>query len=244
MRLGATLILPTEGHDSAFHVLLAEPVAQGFVTPSTRVIISSEPYRVPQADEGDAASETSFSRSLSAALDEFDPDAFLSSTLQIPKHQSGSPDTQSQDGVQNGTNGHLHPSGEEYLGASMSSSEGSLTPRPGGSTERGLVSPVAQPTMLGDDADVEDESPQGVKFRAIAAMGPGPSVTDDQVVWVGVGGLGRAGIFEGDWVSQITTNGKHMVDRPQVVLRSAAAQAGRLAKVLVWEYLDEEAIDV
>lgn len=211
-RLGSTFVLPMKNSDSSFHVLLAEPVAQGVVTPSTRIIISSEPYHVPEAGEDDDISETSFSRSLSAALDEFDPDAFLSSTLQIPKHQSGSSDIPSEHGGQNGFNGHGQTAGEEYLSTSISSSEGSLTPRPGSSTERGLVSPVAQPTLLGDDADIEDESPQGVKFRAIAAMGPGPSVTDEQVVWVGVGGLGRAGIFEGDWVSRRTQSCYHLVD--------------------------------
>lgn len=69
------------------------------------------------------------------------------------------------------------------------------------------------------------------RFTAVAALGPGPSRIGSEVCWMGVPGLGRAGIFEGDWVLLRTVGG-------------GRAGTTRLLKVLVWEKLDDSADEI
>lgn len=40
-----------------------------------------------------------------------------------------------------------------------------------------------------------------MRFTPVVAEGKAIDGEGDDVCWMGVGGLGRAGIFEGDWVS-------------------------------------------
>lgn len=101
------------------------------------------------------------------------------------------------------------PDGEAPASApNGSSTSGSLTPRPG----------AYSPVVKTDDPE-PDAVDSGTRFAAVRATGPGRG--GDDVCWVGIGGLGRAGIFEGDWVAL------------------HAGSDSRLVKVLAWEGLDE-----
>jgi peroxin-6 len=193
LREGDLIKLPPSSmsRTRSVRVLLTEPVRQGVLTPSTRLIVSTTPYRPkPVAGlNGDTASEGSIPRThLSAALEEFDPDAFLSGSLSM---QLGV--TQPGDLPDGGA------LGEELVG-SWSSSSGSLTPRPRGDRPE---SPAARNRDLDENED--EVGMGGTRFNAVRfGAGLGRGRAGDEVCWVGVGGLGRAGIFEGDWVSRLS----------------------------------------
>ena len=117
-----------------------------------------------------------------ASLANFDADAFLSSSLELSL-SSPSP-------LPNGS-----PISDlaDLSHSTSSDTSGSLTPRPDGTS-----SPVA----VADQVLAEVEDYTGTRFTVMKAMGP--SSSKDQcrdICWVGIGGLGRAGLFEGDWVS-------------------------------------------
>ncbi|WVQ67038.1 uncharacterized protein L199_005231 [Kwoniella botswanensis] len=185
-----------------FRVILCEPLSQGIITPSTRIILSTEPYILSQQDDVDIDGyevESSFSKT-HLSLDNFDPDTFLSSDLSLPSAIDG---------------GRIE---DEMVHSISSSTSGSLTPRPG---DR----PISPPTAL--DELVAEEVERGTKFSALMAQGG-----DERVCWMGVGGLGRAGIFEGDWVYlKPTIDGESS--------SSNSSKQGRLVKALAWERLDE-----
>ncbi|WRT70350.1 uncharacterized protein IL334_007348 [Kwoniella shivajii] len=192
-----------------YRVLLLEPVTQGCITPSTRIILSTEPY-IPN-DEGGVYEDDEIQSSYAKthlSLSNFDPDAFLSSdlslSLSVPQGE------------------HFALNGEDALAKSISSNtSGSLTPRPG---DR----PPSPPAAL--DELVAEEVERGVKFAPIKAKGG-----EDDVCWLGVSGLGRAGIFEGDWVflKPISNNAEASTST------STNGKNGRLVKALAWEKLDD-----
>ncbi|WWD03593.1 hypothetical protein V865_001647 [Kwoniella europaea PYCC6329] len=183
-------------------VILSEPVSQGIITPSTRIILSTKPYILSQHDDVDVDGyevESSYSKT-HLSLNNFDPDTFLSSDLSLPSAIDG---------------GRIE---DEMIHSISSSTSGSLTPRPG---DR----PISPPTAL--DELVAEEVERGTKFSALMAQGG-----DERVCWMGVGGLGRAGIFEGDWVYlKPTIEGESS--------SSNSSKQGRLVKALAWERLDE-----
>ncbi|WWC94829.1 hypothetical protein V866_001679 [Kwoniella sp. B9012] len=208
---------PSDNHDSyppiiheneflpfstKLRVILSEPVSQGIITPSTRIILSTKPYILSQHDDVDVDGyevESSYSKT-HLSLNNFDPDTFLSSDLSLPSAIDG---------------GRIE---DEMVHSISSSTSGSLTPRPG---DR----PISPPTAL--DELVAEEVERGTKFSALMAQGG-----DERVCWMGVGGLGRAGIFEGDWVYlKPTTEGESS--------SSNSSKQGRLVKALAWERLDE-----
>ena len=124
------------------------------------------------------------SSSTHLSLADFDADVFLSSSLTLSQfHASGT-----EDGALLDT--------EELSNSVSSDTSGSLTPRPG-SEVLTPPSPSANVTHILDDK-IE---PSGSRFTVVRAMGPSAIyIQCDDVCWLGVGGLGRAGIFEGDWV--------------------------------------------
>ncbi|WVW86025.1 hypothetical protein I302_108063 [Kwoniella bestiolae CBS 10118] len=190
-------------------VLLLEPVSQGILTPSTRIILSTEPHILSQQDHLEDIDgyevKSSYSRT-HMSLDNFDPDAFLSSDLSLSLFQptgAALPDG----------------SGEDDLVKSVSSStSGSLTPRPG---DRPISPPAALDELIAEEVD------RGTKFSPVMAQGG-----EEDVCWLGVIGLGRAGIFEGDWV--YLRSGGHGESSS-----SGSSRQGRLVKALAWERLDE-----
>ncbi|KAK6909470.1 hypothetical protein I203_103489 [Kwoniella mangroviensis CBS 8507] len=187
-------------------VILSEPVSQGVMTPSTRVILSNEPYILSQQDDVELDGyevESSYSKT-HLSLDNFDPDTFLSSDLSLSLSLPSRIDGVAIE--------------DEMVHSISSSTSGSLTPRPG---DR----PISPPTAL--DELVAEEVERGTKFSALMAQGG-----DDGVCWMGVGGLGRAGIFEGDWVYLKPTN-----EGESSSINSS--KQGRLVKALAWERLDE-----
>lgn len=203
IREGETLDSPIGG--ASYRILMLEPVRQGICTPSTRLIISTTPYIRPLSTEGfdvDHHSESSHLKT-QLSLDDFDPDAFLCASLSFLQPAEN-------------TNGETSP--VEYSPLSNgSNTSGSITPRPGDSH-----SPVVPLADLTDDTELNGHGPDsGIRFSAIRAHGPADREGNDEVCWVGVGGLGRAGIFEGDWV-YLSSKGE-----------------GRLVKVLAWERLDD-----
>ncbi|RXK37810.1 hypothetical protein M231_04900 [Tremella mesenterica] len=197
-----------------FRMLMTEPVQQGIFTPTTRIIISPVPH-VPDPTDGlwpedDLASESSHGNTHLSMVN-FDPDSFLSSGLTL----STSFPRDFEDDVRF--------SDETDLAHSVTSStSGSVTPRPPG-TPRTPSPPVAAEDLIPYEAE------NGARFTAVNALGPAASysvVDEMDVCWVGVSGLGRAGIFEGDWVllKSITNTGP---------------SSSRLVKALAWEKLDE-----
>ncbi|EIW71793.1 hypothetical protein TREMEDRAFT_43062 [Tremella mesenterica DSM 1558] len=196
-----------------FRILMTEPVQQGIFTPTTRIIISPVPH-VPDPTDGlwpedDLASESSHGNTHLSMVN-FDSDSFLSSGLTL---STSSPRD-------------LVPfSDETDLAHSVTSStSGSVTPRPPG-TPRTPSPPVAAEDLIPYEAE------NGARFTAVNALGPAASysvVDQMDVCWVGVSGLGRAGIFEGDWVllKSITNTGP---------------SSSRLVKALAWEKLDDHA---
>jgi peroxin-6 len=175
----------SNGHPLPFRILMLEPVAQGYLTSNTKVILSTIPYDPdPDDDDGDAEGSIygqSSHGKTHLSMADFDPDAFLSSSLALALHSSS-------------------VNGEDADGEverSVSSTSGSITPRPPGAGFR-PSSPPARPHDM-EDLDGMDADTAGTRFGAVVANGP--AGRQDVVCWVSVGGLGRAGIFEGDWVS-------------------------------------------
>jgi peroxin-6 len=79
------------------------------------------------------------------------------------------------------------------------------------------------------------ESPvdEGMRFVLVPASGRGPQTDEDDsdVCYAGVWALGRAGVFEGDWVSLRA-------------VEEGAPGRTRIARVVAWERLDEETSDL
>ena len=210
-RRGDTVLLPRRhGSEQAFKVLVLDPVHQGIINPTTRVVLSTTPHTVnPEAnwDEvNDAVSESSHGRT-HLSLANFDPDAFLSSALDMRLP----PSSPLEDG----------PTTDDFF--EHSSTSGSITPRPGTTAQ---VAPSSPPAPV-DEVLAESEV-SGTRFSVIVAAGPSPDGDDENACWMGVGGLGRAGIFEGDWV--------HI--RPPLSVEGS--NSGRLVRCLAWEQLDED----
>lgn len=196
MRQEALITVPHRtGLTQSFKVLLTDPVQQGTLNRSTRIVISTEPHIInAQADwvDGDGAvSESSHGRTTRSMAD-FDPDAFLSASL----------DLHTDHGDDNGLAGMEDSSldaGE--LSQSISETSGSITPRPNGV---GFTRPPSPPVDVKDvfAADQEVEY-LGTSFTPVVSQGPSSSrSSDEEICWLSVAGLGRAGIFEGDWVSR------------------------------------------
>ncbi|WWD19508.1 hypothetical protein CI109_103969 [Kwoniella shandongensis] len=202
-----------ETPNQRYKVLMSEPVQQGLLSPNTRIIVSESPYQPPSegySNGDDGISESSYAKT-HLSLSNFDPDAFLSSSLSLSLSQIDSlPD------------GETFADDMELANSVSTSTSGSLTPRPGGRTP---PSPPATYTeVLQDESEVE----RGARFTPVRAKGRMEGeIGDEDVCWLGVGGLGRAGIFEGDWVFLKSLN------------TSEGAGSGRLVKALAWERLDE-----
>ena len=163
---------------------MLEPVQQGILTPSTRIIISTTPHTTSNQINSDDDGEVSVRGSTHISLADFDADAFLSSSLAIslskpPASPNGSPNLDTSE-----------------LGQSISSDgSGEITPRPPGSRLSMPSSPAAGLQDL-----LAESEPSGTRF---ATMGPSSNANQSSdACWIGIGGLGRAGVFEGDWVSQ------------------------------------------
>ena len=188
LREGHNVLVTTtfDNHPLPFRILMLEPVAQGYITWKTRVVLSTTPYDPDSEDEDDAEGsiygQSSHGKTHLSMVD-FDPDTFLSSSLalalQYPSVNGGDMDGDMEQ--------------------SVSSTSGSITPRPPGATFRS-PSPPARPLDM-EDMNEEDVEAVGTRFGAIVAQGSGG--LQDEVCWVSVGGLGRAGIFEGDWVGLV-----------------------------------------
>ncbi|KAK8853094.1 hypothetical protein IAR55_003795 [Kwoniella newhampshirensis] len=204
IREGSFLTLPS--HPQRYRILMVEPVQQGLLSSNTRVIISDTPYHIPS----DFIVEDNRSQSSYLTLTDFDPDAFLSSSLALslskPDHLSGTAEVD-----------------DEMAHSVSTTTSGSSTPRPGG------MAPVSPPATYTADPQIVDESEndRGVRFTPVRAKGGAEQEVQEDVCWLGVGGLGRAGIFEGDWVFLKRLD------------PSEGAGNGRLVKALAWERLDE-----
>lgn len=198
LRQGDTINIPRKNGPSTMRILTSDPVQQGVLTPSTRIIVTSTTHIMePESrwvDIDGTMSESSHGKTHLSMAD-FDPDAFLSSSLDLRFSQpvalpDGSPVTESYD----------------LADSAYSSTSGSITPRPNGYHFTAPSSPPAQAQeILGGEEETEEI---GTKFSVMTAAGPSrvakwkkESSREDDVCWMGVGGLGRAGIFEGDWVS-------------------------------------------
>jgi peroxin-6 len=188
LREGHSLVMSckSDGQSLPFRIIMLEPVAQGYLSPDTRVILSTTPYDSDSDHEDDDAQGSIYGESSQGkthlSMADFDPDTFLSSSLALALHSSSA-------------NGETQGDMEQ----SVSSTSGSITPRPPGAAMR-ATSPPARPLDL-EDVDVSEADTGGTRFGAVVANGNAGTYSD--VCWVSVGGLGRAGIFEGDWVSYI-----------------------------------------
>ena len=187
-REGEITTLPTQpqSQQTPFKVLLLEPVQQGILTPLTRIIIPTTPQTINTQTNGDVGDEISENGSTHVSLAEFDADAFLASSLalSLPK-PSTSPELD----------------GREMTISPSSDGSGSLTPRPTGTR---MSTPPSSPAAGAQGLVVDEEDVGGTRSTAVKAMGPSAGAGHGiDVCWVGVGGLGRAGIFEGDWVGHV-----------------------------------------
>lgn len=192
LRQGDTISLePTQqdGSPRSFRILLTEPVDQGVLSYSTQIVISNAPHILtadePDWPDGDAASESSRGRTRLSMAD-FDPDAFLTTDLSF--HSAGTDDL---------PEGPMLGDSLDLAQSAYSSTSGSITPKPGGRPLRTPSPPVPVDDLLAAPID------NGARFTAVRALGPSCSATNaeaDSVCWVGVASLGRAGIFDGDWV--------------------------------------------
>ena len=224
-RQGEIITLPRRtGSTQPLRILMLDPVQQGVLTPKTRVVISTKPYVFSGDawnDKDGMLSESSRS-STHRSMADFDPDTFLSSSLDIHLNQHFS--------LPNGI-----PTMEETdMAQSISSStSGSITPRPSDALPLTPPSPPAQvEEVLGNGGEMDMG---GTRFTAVIAQGPSSTAfnskcsqhDDDDVCWLGVGGLGKAGIFEGDWVLLRAPN-------------SETSNGGRLVKAMAWEKLDQD----
>lgn len=186
IRQGAIISCKSGITTNQYKVLMLEPVYQGILTAETNIIISNtfffaDSYPLIQTPLGDGMSEGSFSKT-HLSLANFDADAFLSSSLSLSL-KDDLPDGEALE--------------DEELMALSSTTSGSLTPRPPGAGVR-PISPVAPVEEVLQHEELED---RGVRFNPVVAEGKAVDGGGDDVCWMGVGGLGRAGIFEGDWVS-------------------------------------------
>lgn len=212
------------GHGRAFRVLMCEPVLQGLVTPDTRVIVAERSAHDEDDNvNGDGGSIAPSHRSL---VEEFDPDAFLASSLaRSLSHLADDTDL---------------PPGPDHSSDTCSSemspltNSGSLTPRPGHAGVPRPPSPVAAPDDILQPLDSPSEE-SGMRFVVVPASGKGPDLPgvdyDDDVCYAGVWALGRAGVFEGDWVTI-------------KAFEDGSLGRTRLARVVAWEQLDEEASEL
>lgn len=197
------------GSERGFKVLMLEPVQQGVITPATRMIVSTTPHTASIEDGAEINGGMSADGSTHVSLADFDADAFLSSSLALS--------------VSHGPQSHYGSSsmnGDDLVHSRSSDGSGSLTPRP-----TGTVSPVANI----DDVLADTGGAEGTRFMAVKAMGP--SASDDEgseVCWVGVAGLGRAGIFDGDWAFVKAASAS-----------DPSTSSGRLVRVIAWERLND-----
>lgn len=189
LREGHNILISTapDGLPMPFRIMMLEPVAQGYLTTDTKVILSTTPYDPDPDDEEDDNDGSLYGQSSHGkthlSMVDFDPDTFLSSSFALALDSSS-------------VNGQDIDADMEQ---SVSSTSGSITPRPPGAAVR-PSSPPARPLGL-EDLDGMEAGAAGTKFGAVVANGP--AGTQDDVCWVSVGGLGRAGIFEGDWVRDL-----------------------------------------
>ena len=240
LRQGNILSVPLDYRHISFRLLMLEPVRQGIPTASTQLILSSEIYIPPIEDELDYTDEndarSSYART-HLSLSNFNPDAFLSGSLSLQSRGTyDGDDASTAQGEWYGSNGNHSEHSTE--------TSGSTTPRALRPYSPAVPVQEIMPDTSGAlDEDME-EPDAGAKFTAVPVGGSsahasgrlGSSVTtgtdegdERDICWVGVGGLGRAGIFEGDWVILKST-------------QSGGTQGpGRLVKVLAWEQLDDEA---
>lgn len=189
----------------SFNVLMAEPVLQGCITKETQVIFAkaapatSDNY-IELAMNGDFEASSATSR---LSLADFDPDAFLSSSLALPAPSTG-------------TDGGLAESSHS-ASSDFDSQSGSITPRPGD------ASPPAAIKTLDVNGDLGDGlKGASVEFRGIAASSrlaaseeAGDAKPDsDASCWLSVAGLGRAGVFPGDWVRIGRIHAQTMLTEP------------------------------
>jgi len=182
------------GSPQTVRVLTQDPVHQGIITRDTRIIVATTPH-IAEADttwaEADGAISESSHGKTHLSMANFDPDAFLSSSLDLhfsspSRRMSGSPTYEST----------------EWDPSSHSSTSGSITPRPNGFAHPPQSPPAQVHQVLGEN---ESEDMLGTRFNVVVAQGPPTECSKDadetqDVCWMGVAGLGRAGIFEGDWV--------------------------------------------
>ncbi|AFR96905.2 peroxin-6 [Cryptococcus neoformans C23] len=210
IRQGAIISCRSGITTNRYKVLMLEPVHQGILTAETNIIISNTFFFADtrpsmQTPLGDGMSEGSFGKT-HLSLANFDADVFLSSCLSLSL-KDDLPDGEAL--------------GDEELMTLSSTTSGSLTPRPPGAGVR----PISPAAPVEEVLQHEESEDRGVRFTPVVAEGKAIDGEGDDVCWMGVGGLGRAGIFEGDWV---------------LVKPIGQAQAsGRLAKALAWELLDE-----
>lgn len=185
IRQDSIVNLPGSNDTRRYKVVMLEPVLQGLMTLQTKIIVSTTPFihtSTNNMENGDDASSASSSSHAPTHLSmaDFDPDAFLSSSLGLSFNSASLADT-----------------ADDELSQSISSStSGSLTPRPGGSIASRSASPAVPVEEL-----FEEAGPSGCRFNALRVARRPVDVEEEDVCWVGVSGLGRAGIFEGDWVS-------------------------------------------
>ncbi len=186
LRQGSCLSIPFKrklSHPSTYRILMLEPVQQGILTSETKVIISNVPYHREEDMKLRLDTESLHSKT-HLSLEDFDPDAFLSSSLAL---------SLSHDFVEGSPILEI-----DMVGSISSETSGSITPRPYINGD-GPGSPPAPP----DELSADDKGRGGTEFRAMIASGPSSGMVQaEEVAWVGMSGLGRAGIFEGDWVIQ------------------------------------------
>ena len=194
-RKDETTYLPRRsGSPQQVKVLMLEPVNQGILSRDTRVIVSSEPVVTEQEEEWEEDGVVSQSSHSRASLGDFDPDTFLSSSLEL-RHpttllHTGEPFEENEYG--------------DLARSIDSSTSGTITPRPG------MLTPPSPPTSPNGTSKNGDNNEaifgHYAKFTAVCAHGPSSSKTqseENDVCWIGLNGLARAGIFENDWVNPV-----------------------------------------
>jgi peroxin-6 len=181
----------TSQRHQPFRIAMLEPAAQGYISTDTRVIISATPFVFGENDDEDDDHVDGIIDGLSShgkthiSLADFDPDAFLSSSLDLALRNQSS----------NGFD-----TDHDDMAQSISSTSGSVTPRPPGTR---MPAPPSPPARLDEIVDGDEEDADGVRLSAVRAMGPTGNDQGQEVCWMSVGSLGRAGVFEGDWVCRL-----------------------------------------